>query len=228
MNVVLDHSFALADRPDAVVVRGREVWATTKDTRSVHRFSGIDEAELEEVATLADAPAATGGAAWDGEHLLLADAATGTVMSMEPDTGETASVFDVTELDFGTYRKALLAENSHIADLAWSNGELWLACEAGYSSSIYRINLETKRVIGQFWSPGPNPTGIALDASGERLWVIDGRRMQLVEGDTEGEWLDEGLPIPVAKARHLAIDEDGKFWTTDPDTDTVHRLRLED
>lgn len=228
MRIVVDRSFELHDHPDALVVRGEELWTAMLDTRSLRRYSGVSAVELKDVGMLPKLPSATGGAAWDGEHLLVADSENGRVVSVDPETGSSEKVFDTKELDFGKFERALVAGNSHITDVAWGRGVLWVACEAGYSSSIYQVDLDAKRVVGHFWSPGPNPTGLSLDPEEKRLWVIDGRKMQLVALDTNGEWLKISLPIPVPRVKHLVIDKHGNFWMTDSEAKTVHRLRMED
>lgn len=70
--------------------------------------------------------------------------------------------------DEGRVLRKMRIKNIHEpAHLAWDGEHIWIT--SWYSQRVYKIDLDTFTMLGDFKSPAPKTTGIAWD--GEYLWV---------------------------------------------------------
>ncbi len=168
-----------------------------------------------------------GGMAWDGEKFLVADRLAKVVFRVHPDTGVAEPVLDLLELRQGEGPEVFRAPSSQVSDLAWGHGHLWVACQAGYSSSVYRIDIDAKQVIQHFWAPGPKPVGLSFDSQEEFLWTADASNREFREFTSQGEWTEAQVASPVARPYGLALDDEDSFWTSDEETGQICQIKRE-
>jgi hypothetical protein len=110
--------------------------------------------------------------------------------------------------------------NGLVGALATDDKTLWLSQIAGYGSSIFKINVENGLILSRFWSPGPDPTGLAW--VGKELLILDGERMVVVPVDGTGKVVRQPFKTPSEKLRSLIYD--GKYiYTLDVESKAVYR-----
>jgi len=228
MRAISVRSFTLAERSATVLVRGAEIWIYGAQSRKLLRYQGMAETALRVVDPLPDIATQDGAIGWDGSHLLVADRLTRKVFRVDAASGHETIVMDPATLKFGNYDPALKVVDASIGDIAWHNGQLIVAVQAGYSSAIYGIDLATNTVLSYRTAPGPKPTGVEIDPADGSLYVIDSRNLELrrfaVSGTTEITDLPAGLVDP----RGLSIDADRGLWTNDWSTGALLHMRVED
>jgi DNA-binding beta-propeller fold protein YncE len=79
-------------------------------------------------------------------------------------------------------------------------------------------------MIKNFYTRGPEPTGIAFEPNGKRGWVLDGSSRELSQFDNRGKWTKTALKVPLEKPIGLAIDIEGNFLTTNATTKEIYLL----
>ncbi len=146
--------------------------------------------------------------AWNGEHLVAADAENGRIYFLDPKTGEAVRTIssplqpivglasnaegqlwvagqgarELLLLDpyDGTTLASIQSPASRLSGLAFDPaGYLW-ATDAG-SDLIYLVDIRTGYTILRLASPGPVPEGLWLD--GQRLYVSDYQTDRLYQAD---------------------------------------------
>ena len=117
-----------------------------------------------------------------------------------------------------------LADDAEITDLAWGRGLLWLACKAGYSSALYALDAQAGAVTLCVPARGPEPTGIAFDAQEEHFWTVDARNREFSQFTLQGAWTRLAIPTPIQQPMRLALDDNGRFWTVDGETNRVYQI----
>ncbi len=167
-----------------------------------------------------------GGMTWDGQDFLVADRLQKQIYRINPNNNETTPLLLLTDLKQGDIG-ILQAPASQIADIAWGQGDLWVACQAGYSSSIFRIDPKKQAVVQRFWTRGPKPEGISFDQIEEYLWTIDARNKEFSQFTPKGEWTENSFSSPVEQPAGLALDPDYAFWTLDCDLKKVVQIKME-
>ncbi|NOZ76539.1 MAG: hypothetical protein GXO65_02445 [Euryarchaeota archaeon] len=111
-----------------------------------------------------------------------------------------------------------------MTDMAWGRNELWVTCMAGYSSSVYRIDIKKAVVVGHFFAHGPKPRGISFDTAEENIWIVDERNREFRKFTPEGKWTKVSVASPIEKPRGLSLDSKGNFWTSDRKTGKFYRI----
>jgi streptogramin lyase len=207
-----------------VWVRGR-VWVASAKVGRLFEETAVNESTYETGRSLTSPVKTPGGMAWDGERLLVADRLVKVIFKVNPESGTATQALDLSDLQFGRMPAVLRAANSQVSDIAWGLGHLWVTCVAGYSSSVYRIDLETRAVVQHFRARGPKPEGVSFDIRGEFLWTVDARNQEFSQFTPKGEWTDTTVPSPLEKPSGLALDDQDAFWTFDQETGQVYQIK---
>lgn len=112
--------------------------------------------------------------------------------------------------------------HSDLVALASDGESLWVEFLAGYSSSIYQLDIAEGSATEHYWTPGTSPVGITL--AGDTLWGMDEllpasvRRVGM-DGAPTGEFF-----LAPGQAPH-GITFDGQyFWISDAETKTIYRV----
>ncbi len=207
---------------------GTEIWLASAKAKQIFR-GRIGAANDYQTAGQFKSPVKSpGGMAWDGKEFLIADRIDRVIFNVNPESGIANPVLDLADLEYGDAPALFQTRGSQPTDIAWGQGHLWLTCQAGYSSSIFRIDLKTGRVVQHFKARGPKPEGISFDVRDEYFWTVDSRNQEFSQFTSGGEWTEQTVPTPVAKPSGLALDDQGAFWTTDQETKQVYQIKGED
>jgi sugar lactone lactonase YvrE len=208
-------------------VQGR-IWTTGTKAERIFR---MEEKTVGEFAAIAEVPSPVknpGGLTWDGKAFFIADRFDKVIFRLDPETSLVAPTLDLSEVEYGDAPEVFQAKASQVTDLTWGHGHLWLACQAGYSSSVFRIDLEKGQVVQHFWARGPKPEGLAFDMKAEFLWTVDDSNQEFSQFTPDGEWTETSAPSPVLIPNGLSMDEQDAFWTSDRETGLVYQIAWEE
>ncbi|MEN6317352.1 MAG: hypothetical protein ABFD82_01155 [Syntrophaceae bacterium] len=229
MRLILSKTFDIEEHAESLSVYDQKLWIASREKKILHGFSGGPSAvALQGESVTKGFGDSSGGIAWDGNRLIGASAKDRRIFRFDPATGKKEDLIDLATLQGGNNTGGLRASNSEVTDIAWHSGMLWVSVEAGYSSCIIEIDINARRITKDFWSPGPKPMGLDFDKKSDRLWIIEGRKMELVDFNSKGEWLGTAAKLPVQAAHHLSIDDDNNIWTIDAEHSQVHCIRMEE
>lgn len=209
-----------------VCVKGG-VWVASAKVGKLFEETAVDASTYETSRSIASPVKTPGGMAWDGELFLVADRNDKVIFKVNPESGAATQVLDLSDLQFGGMPAVFRATNSQVSDIAWGQGHLWATCSAGYSSSLYRIDIGMGMVVQHLWASGPKPTGVSLDVKEEYVWTVDGSNQEFCQFTSEGEWTGTKLGSPVVRPSGLALDAEDAFWTSDEQTGEVYQIRRE-
>lgn len=228
MEIHIEERFDLDEANEALLVADGRLWAAGAPRKEVISYEGLADAQPHEVGTRQPLPTSTGGMAWDGSRLIVADASTRHVSTVDPESGAEEPLVDVEDLDFADFPDSLRTEGARIGDIAWDEGQLWIACIAGYSSSIYRVDPVARAVRSHVWSPGPQPVGVDHDARGQRIFVVEARGHQLARLDAGRDWSVTAVPDPIEEPTGLNLELPGILWIRDAVSSALYRLAMEE
>ena len=146
--------------------------------------------------------------AFDGRHLLLTQDASKKVMAIDRASGRLQLYLDLKTIsgDRNLYLEPL--RSGEIMGITAGNDRIWIACGAGYSSSIYEIDSQRQIVVSHRFAPGPSP--IALKYHQGNLWVLD-RDSQALRCLKDCRQLVYDLAIEVGANPVTLIDVADKF-----------------
>jgi len=227
MKVIIDQRIALQERSGTILVRGDEIWTYGAKTGKLLRYRGFQDRELKIAAPLPSISAEDAALSWDGNCLLVADRAKRKVFRVDPASGRETLLMDPDSLAFGDYDNALSVVDAVIGDIAWHDGLLYLAIQAGYSSAIYGIDVGKKRVVSHRLAPGPKPWGLDFDPVDGSLYTVDNRNRELRRFSMAGKVDVADLPYEWVEPRGLSFASDRRLWSSDWSTGDVLRIREE-
>jgi DNA-binding beta-propeller fold protein YncE len=228
MKVAIDRRFSLQERSQTVLTRDSEIWTYGDRSKRLLRYSGTRESSLTPAPPLPSVSARDAAITWEDGHLLVADRLSRKVFQVDPVNEQETLIMDPAQLDFGDHDPSLLVIDTLVGDIAWHQGLLYLAVQAGYSSAIYCIDATSKRVVSHRLAPGPKPCGLDFDPIDSTLFTIDARNLELRRYSTTDKEDVVELPVELAEPRGLSLDRERGLWSVDWSTGDVLRLRVED
>lgn len=201
-----------------------EVWTVNSGARELNKYV-LQSGEYRLLGSFRLPLATPTGIAWTGAHLFVADRHDRRIMKLDANAVELDEL-PLGDFDWGDFPTYWINPRSRIVDLTWAGGRLWMALEAGGSSSLYRLNPNRPDLVAEIWTRarGPRPVGLAFDPSDPALWTQEGSEQELCRSTEEGDPMPERWRIPLESTRCLAIDDEGAFWTSDPNVGAVFRL----
>ena len=204
-----------------------EIWVAGAKAGRIYQQGAIAEGVSETYGHVPSPVKNPGGLAYDGKDFLVADRYDKVVFKVNPESGLATPVLTLSEVKYGDAPEIFQAKASQVTDLAYGMGDLWMTCQAGYSSSVYRIDLKAGAVVQHFWARGPKPEGISFDVRDEFLWTVDASNQEFSQFTPKGEWTEMAVASPVTKPNGLALDDQDAFWTSDQETGQVYQIKRE-
>lgn len=120
-------------------------------------------------------------------------------------TKGTRVVIRLDAVETGKLENDRLIKLGEIGGVASDGKFLFVATEAGYSSSIFKLEAATGKVVGHSFAPGPTPSSLQLD--GGKLFVVDRQSQLLRRFDAALKLSPKSLPTPEG-ARAVMVDGD--------------------
>lgn len=206
---------------------GGEIWIASAKKKRIFRGRPGAPGEYAAAGHIPAPTKSLGGLAWDGRQLYVADRLNKVILRLDPDTGLSVPALDLQQVDPAGMPAIFLVKGSEITDIAWGAGLLWMTCMAGFSSSVYAVDVPARRVVRHLRARGPRPEGISFDQREEHFWTLDSLNREFSQFTPGGEWTETAIPSPVARPYGLALDDQDAFWTMDRDTKQVVQILRE-
>jgi sugar lactone lactonase YvrE len=204
-----------------------DIWIAGAKAGRIYRQQAIRAGAYETLSYIPCPVKNPGGMTWDGADFLVSDRFDKVIFKVNPASGLATKVLTLAELKKGEKAEVFQAKASQVTDIAWGQEHLWVAAQAGYSSSVYRIDLKAKSIVQHFYARGPKPEGVSFDAKGEFLWTVDASNQEFSQFTQKGEWTDVAVSSPVKKPSGLALDDQEAFWTSDQESGQVYQIKRE-
>lgn len=131
-------------------------------------------------------------------QLLLGDGATNTVFTVDPKSGATTKLLSLSDISPQDDPAGVLVTKPELASLAFDGSSMYVGVSAGYSSSIYKIDPNTKKVLAHAYSPGPDPD--AMQFIDGKLFVVTNRSTQLRSLTPTLDVSNEMIQLPPGKS----------------------------
>ena len=205
------------EAPLGLVIAAGDIWAIRNKSRSIERIQNLG-GKLASTTEIAHGIENPGTLPRTGSEFLITETTSKVIYKLDPMKMAPELYVDLMKLRSSRITPLLRARGTNISSVAFNQGKLWIALQAGYSSSIIVLDDQNKKMIKNFFTRGPEPTGIAFEANGKRGWVLDGSNKELSQFDNKGKWTKTALKVPLEKPIGLAIDNEGNFLTTDATT----------
>jgi DNA-binding beta-propeller fold protein YncE len=213
------------EAPQGLVLAEGKIWTIADKSSSIKKLPYNITGKLSSVDEVTHCIKNPACLAWTGSEFLILEKATKTIYKIDPKKGAQLYL-DLMNLKSNTVTDIVMpilkARGVSISALSFNQGKLWIAVKAGYSSSILVFDDQTKELVNNFFARGPEPVGIAFEANGEAGWVLDGSNKELRQFDTNGNWRQTVLKIPIKQPLGLAIDNEGNFLTADLATNKIY------
>ena len=206
-----------------IEVAGQYVWVLDAETSKINRVA-ISSGDIDRALAINVTNAR--GVVFDGQRLWVADRREGALSAFNVETGATIKSIRLGE--------GPLAPCESIEDVAWDGDKLWVACYAGFSSTLNQVDPDTGRVTRSVFA-NCNPRGIASD--GNKVWTI------CYNGEKFPAKIDVRSIVPddreMQASRRFIFDiegrtplgltqQDGQLWYGDRSTRTMYRIDLSD
>jgi DNA-binding beta-propeller fold protein YncE len=211
------------EAPIGLVIATGEIWAIKNKSRSIEKIRNLG-GKLSSTIEIPHGIANPGTIAWTGSDFLMSEKTSKVIYKLDPKKKTPEPYVDLMTIRSNRITPLLRARGTSISSIAFNQGarvnqgKLWIAIQAGYSSSIIVLDEQNKKMNKNFYTRGPEPTGIAFEANGKRGWVLDGSSKELSQFDNKGKWTKTTLRVPLEKPIGLAIDNEGNFLTTNSTT----------
>lgn len=139
-----------------------------------------------------------------GGRLLVVDGATNSLFQVDPVKKRTVKLFSPKTLNAGGVENAAVLNVGKVLSVTSDGkGFAFLGVEAGYSSSIFEVDLRSKKLKNHAFAPGDGPTAMSFENG--KLFVVDRRSAQLRCFDRSLKLSPDRISIPVGDARGLVI-----------------------
>jgi len=202
-----------------------KVWIVAEGVDEIYGQQAVDGKSYKKIKSPYKNPC---GLTYDGEDLLLADEKTKIVDRVNMETGKSEKYLDLMKVDIKDFSPALVNKASIVGDIEFGQSHLWVAVKAGYSSGIYKIDVEKAVVKNFFFAPGPQPEGISFDHKQEHIWTVDARNREIRQFDAEGKWSGRRIESPANVPRGLSLDDDDNIWVINQIDRKIFEIEWED
>jgi len=198
--------------PQDLAWDGNYLWCVDDSTDSLYKLDPADGSVVLSFPTPGPEPR---GLTWDGSYLWCSDNDSVEIFKLDP--SDESAIFSI---------PAPFEDFPDVRGLAWDGQYLWSAYEAGYSTSIVKIDPQDSSILERQFTPGV-PNGLTSD--GIYLWYTS---------DNGGRSLGCVDSYSINPLRHLSYFrtpgyfptglayEDGHLWLVDTEADSIYKLKL--
>lgn len=147
-----------------------------------------------------------GIAPYEGGNLIIGDTGSNTVFKLDPKSGALTKLLSLSEIRNNGSPFGRLLSIGQLTSVGYDGSKVYVGISAGYASSIFKVDQNTKTMLAQSWASGPNPVGIAFSSGG--IYVLDGSRQQLRRINLDMQGGSGVVDIPAADAKGIIIKND--------------------
>lgn len=166
------------------------------------------------------------GMDWDGNFYLLADKLSKLVVRVNH-KGTASPLVDLTRCKPLNGENVFLVEDSLPWGIAWTGDSLWISSSAGYSSSLYNLDLKELAIKSGFRAHGPEPRGLYFDRKSKSLLSVDARNLEVRRLTLDGKLINVLTKLPGKAPTGITMDENGYLWIADEKERKIFKVRWE-
>jgi hypothetical protein len=144
--------------------------------------------------------------AYDKGTILVGSSADNTIYMFDPMTSNVQIFLDLRQLDTSGILAGDVLQKGELASIASDGKYVFVGIRAGYSSSIFKIDPETGKIISRAWAPGPDPSAMAYSAG--NLFVLDGSSRKLRRFDSNMKLSADALSVTDPKPKGIFARDD--------------------
>lgn len=145
-----------------------------------------------------------GIAAYSQGTLLVGNSADNTVYKFDPSTSKSELLLDLKQVDTTGFIMGGVLQTGTLESLASDGTSVFVGIGAGYSSSIFKLDPTSGKVLSHAWAPGPDPT--AMGYGGGNLFVADAGSMELRRYDEALQLSAEPLQLDT-QPKGIAVED---------------------
>jgi len=138
---------------------------------------------------------------YDKGTLLVGSSADNTIYMFDPATSNVQKFLDLKQLDTSGILAGDVLQKGELASIASDGKYVFVGIRAGFSSSIFKIDPQTGKIISHVWAPGPDPSAMAYSAG--NLLVLDGSSKQLRRFDSNMKLSADALSVTDPKPKGI-------------------------
>ena len=148
----------------------------------------------------------------------------GSVFTVNLESKKARKLFSLKELRTRGVRGANLVSKGRLSGLAYDGrGHVFVSTKNGYSSSIFKVQVKSKKVVVHSFAPGPTPA--ALQYVKGKLYVVDERSGLLRTYDRRLNLSSKGISIPVKDAIGVVI-QDSRVEVLSPKKSSIVQMTV--
>lgn len=159
------------------------------------RLASINEAGIPGPGVAISIQDVAGLAPFREGAMVIGDCGNNSINKVNPQTGEITRLFAVRDINAGGNPVGSILSICRLSSVAFDGQNILIAVEAGYSSSIFKVNPETRQMIQHAWAPGPTP--ISMQFFNGSLYVFDGDSRNLRRYDERLQLNLNAVSLPV-------------------------------
>jgi hypothetical protein len=213
--------------PHGLTWSAGHVWTVSSMSPVLSRYAEATARGLPPVKEIVHGLKNPSGIAHAGPDLLVSEKVEKIVYKIDPIKKTQQVYMNLPKLKKSAATPILKAKGTTVPAIAFNAGDLWVTCQAGYSSSIFCFDGKTKELTRRFFARGPEPLGLSFEPDGKLGWVLDGSNRELSQFDLTGIWTTKVLNVSLMKPSGLAIDAEKHFWVADLQTKKIYQLERE-
>ncbi|MFB3764718.1 MAG: C13 family peptidase [Methanotrichaceae archaeon] len=200
--LTLSDMTALAEANDAIWGAGKNQIAKFDTRGNVLKSSAIPVNQI------------AGIAVYDKGTLLVGSSADNSVYRFDLATNNVNKFLDLKQIDISGSPAGNILQEGELSSIASDGKYVFVGMRSGYSSSIFKVDPETGKIISHAWAPGPDPSVMAY--SGGNLYVIDGRSKQLRRYDSSMKLSADSISVTDQKPKGIfAMDDRIQILSTE-------------
>ena len=135
---------------------------------------------------------------------LVGDEKAGSVYKVDIAKKKVTKLFDLKTVKNAKIKASNIITKGKLAGVAFDGKDsIFVATNAGYSSSIFKISAKSKKIVGHAFAPGPSPTALQFEKG--KLYVVDQRSKKLRTFSPALKLSANAINLPVDDARGLLI-----------------------
>lgn len=213
--------------PHGVAWVDGKLWIVTKGVDKIYGDYAVDGKSYRKLTSPCKNPRGLTYDSKDGDFLLVNEK-TKIVYRVNRETGRYKRTLDLLKVAVKNFSPVLKNKVSLVKDIEFGRSHLWVAVEAGYSSGIYKIDMEKAVVKHFFYAPGPQPEGLSFDHKKEHIWVVDASNKEIRQLDTDGKWTGRRIDSPAKIPRGISLDDKDNIWVINQPDRKVYQIEWKD
>lgn len=146
-----------------------------------------------------------GISAYSQGTLLIGNSADNSVYKFDPSTSRSELLLDLKRVDTTGFIMGGILQTGTLESLASDGTSVFVGIGAGYSSSIFKIDPTTGKILSHAWAPGPDPTAMAY--GGGNLFVADAGSLELRRYDQALQLSVDTLQLD-ARPKGIAVQDE--------------------